>query len=214
MKNISFIINIILFIAVCLLYYFHFSGRKTEETNASANSDSLSAISHPHSLPLTIPSGKDVRIVFLNADTLFVKYEYAKKVKTSGEKRIASYKEIYQDKMQSFQQEYNDYIQKAGAGAYTKEQGIAIEAGLQKKRDEIVTIEQNQDKLMDEIDKDNADVQKKIYDHIERFNKEHGYYCVLAYTRAGGGVLGINDSLDVTYNVIERLNAEYKTKKK
>jgi len=37
---------------------------------------------------------------------------------------------------------------------------------------------------------------------------------VLAYTIGGGGVLGVNDSLDVTKQVLAGLNAEYKAVKK
>jgi hypothetical protein len=35
----------------------------------------------------------------------------------------------------------------------------------------------------------------------------------LAYTVTGGGVLGIDDSLDVTRQVLEGLNAEYTANK-
>jgi outer membrane protein len=211
MKNISFALNIVLLVAVGFLYYKNFSGGKPENSSTKEDKDSLnhssSAISFSK-LPENMP------IVFINADTIFAKYEYAKKVKALNERKMMDYQKTYQAKADAFQKEYNDYVEKAGAGAYTKEQGLAIEAELQKKRDEILAMEQNHDKVMNELDKSNMDVQRKIYDYLTRFNKEHGYYCTLAYTKTGGGVLGIHDSLDVTKQVLEGLNAEYAKEKK
>ena len=212
MKNISLALNIVLLIAVGFLYYKDFAGEKSENLSVEGRNDSLSASSPMAVVPASeLP--KNVPVVFVNADTIFAKYEYAKKTKAASEGKAENYQKTYQAKADAFQKEYSDYVEKAGAGGYTKEQGLAIEAGLQKKRDEIMAMEQNQEKVMSELDNSNIEVQKKIYDYLTKFNKEHGYYCVLAYTRTGGGVLGINDSLDVTPQVLSGLNAEYKAGK-
>ena len=207
-KNISLSLNIVLLIAVGFLYYKQFSGSKGKDVAMAENADSSRVHAAVPAAPLAeLP--KNIPLVFVNADTLFARYEFAKKAKSAGEGKVAVYQKAYQAKTDAFQKEYSDYMEKAGAGAYTKEQGLAIEEGLKKKKDEIMVMEQNQDKVMSELDNSNADVQKKIYDYLARFNKEHGYYCVLAYTRSGGGVLGISDSLDVTAQVLAGLNTEY-----
>lgn len=208
MKNLSLTLNIVLLLAVGFLFYKQFSGPAT--ANASAET-SDSAVVAPAPVVLTeLP--KDVPIVFINADSIFTHYEMAKKAKAQVEGRVAAYRKGYEAKVTAFQKEYQDYMEKAGAGAYTKEQGLAIEEGLQKKRDEIMLMEQNQEKVMDEMDNTNVEVQKSVYDFLSRFNKEHGYYCAMAYTTTGGGVLGVKDSLDVTNQVLAGLNAEYKRK--
>lgn len=167
----------------------------------------------PVIVPVINNAPKDVRIVFVNADSIFAKYEYAKKIKSAGEVRVANYQKSYQEKAAAFQKDYNDYMEKAGAGGYTKEQATGIEASLQKRRDEIVEMQQNQDKVLGDVEKTNSEVQKKIYDYLERFNKGHGYYCVLAYTKSGGGVLGVDNNLDVTTQVLAGLNNEYNSGK-
>lgn len=210
MKNISLTLNIVLLIAVGFLYYNQFSGGKNENNLRIESNDSASNVL-PDAAISELP--KDVRIVFLNADSLYAKYDFAKKAKAASQEKMAGYQRSYQSKVDAFQKEYGDYMEKAGAGAYTKEQGIAIETGLQKKRDEILVMEQNQERLMGELENSNTDVQKKIYEYLTRFNKEHGYYCVLAYTRAGGGALGVNESLDVTSQVVSGLNVEYNSEK-
>lgn len=215
MKNISFALNVALIVAVGFLYYKQFSGaNKTSSATISASDSSGSSFHAPAIIPVINNAPKDVRIVFVNADSIFAKYEYAKKIKSAGDARVANYQKTYQEKAAAFQKDYNDYMEKAGAGGYTKEQGTSIEASLQKRRDEIVEMQQNQDKLLGDVEKTNADVQKNIYDYLSRFNKEHGYYCVFAYTKTGGGVLGVDNSLDVTTQVLAGLNNEYNAGKK
>ena len=213
MKNISLVLNAILIVAVAFLFYKNFSDGKSENADSENKNDYIASPIVPLSSSAIAALPKGVPFAFINADTIFAKYELAKKAKASGEGKVANYQKTYQAKAEAFQKEYNDYMEKAGAGGYTKEQGLAIEARLQKKKEEIVDMEQNQDKVMSEVDNSNVDVQKKIYDFLTKFNKEHGYYCVLAYTRTGGGVLGINDSLDVTIQVLSGLNAEYNASK-
>jgi outer membrane protein len=210
MKNISLALNIVLLLAVGFLFYKQFSGNKTETAAVAASSDSTVAAAAPLVLS-ELPKG--IPIVFVNADSIYSHYEFAKKAKAVLEGKVAAYQKSYQAKVDGFQKEYQDYMEKAGAGAYTKEQGLAIEEGLQKKRDDIMMMEQNQDKVMGEMDNSNVEVQKTIYQYLERFNKEHGYYCVMAYTKAGGSVMGVNDSLDVTNQVLAGLNAEYRSGK-
>ena len=212
MKNISLALNAMLLVAVAFLFYKLFSDGKSEKSETENNDSIPAAVVQLSAKTLAaIPGG--VPFTFVNADTVFTHYDFAKKAKAAGEGKVASYQKSYQAKVEAFQKEYTDYMEKAGAGQYTKEQGLAIEAGLQKKKDDILTMEQNQERVMSELDNSNIEVQKKIYDYLARFNKEHGYYCTLAYTLTGGGVLGINDSLDVTSQVIAGLNAEYNAAK-
>jgi outer membrane protein len=209
-KNISLALNIVLLLAVGFLYYKQFSGKTPETVVPTDGSDSTAVAPTPVVLS-ELP--KDVPLVFINADSIFAKYEMAKKAKTALEAKVSTYQRSYQSKVDAFQKEYQDYMEKAGAGAYSKEQGLAIEEGLQKKRDDIMQMEQNQEKVMGEMDNSSVGVQKSIYDFLKRFNQEHGYYCAMAYTTTGGGVLGIKDSLDVTNQVLTGLNAEYKASK-
>ena len=212
MKNISLSLNIVLLLAVGFLYYKQFSGSKNAPAVAAVGKDSLSPAVALPAVPLSVLP-KNIPLVFVNADSIFAKYDFAKKAKAAGEVKVGEYRKSYQAKVDAFQKDYNDYVQKAGAGGYTKEQGTEIEKDLQKRKDEIMMMEQNQDKVMGELDNSNAEIQKKIYEYVTRFNKQHGYYCVLAYTKAGGGVLGVSDSLDVTPQILSGLNAEYKAGK-
>lgn len=207
MKNILIIINAVLIAAVAFLFYKTFSAPKSNSSDNVNNADSTFITPLSEQALSSLPKGAS--FAFVNTDSIFTHYTLAKKVKTTGEGKVANLQKAYQQKVAALQKEYDDYVQKAGAGVYTKEQGTAIEAGLQKKKDEIVMMEQSQTSIMQEIDNASAEVQQKLYDFLKRFNKEHGYNCTFAYTLSGGGVLGIADSLDITRQVINGLNNEY-----
>ena len=215
MKNISLALTALLLVAVAFLYYKDFSVKKNEAGIAAQRPDSVVTASAPPQTHVDLSSlPKNASVVFINSDSIFAHYNYAKDAKAAGEVKIAGRQKLYEEKAAAFQKEYNDYIDKAGKGLYTKEQGEQIEAGLQKKQQEILEMQQNQDSFLGKIDDTNADVLKKVYEYLVRFNKQHGYVCALPYSRSGAsGALGIADSLDVTNAVVEGLNAEYKTSK-
>jgi outer membrane protein len=212
-KSFSLILNIILLLAVGFLFYkIYFpnascpicklsgKGNDTLENTSPALVSAISLSSAP----------RDAKIVFINADSVYAHYEFAKKTRTFSDAKAAGLEKSYRQKVADFQKEYQDYVEKAGAGMYTKEQGIAIEESLRKKQQEILEMEGRHGKMLDEMEQTTLEVQQKIYDYLHRFNRQNGYSCVLAYTKTGGGVLGINDSLDVTALVIQGLNEEYK----
>lgn len=214
MKNISLIINAVLIAAVAFLFYKTFSSSKNNFTDSTLAEDSTStAVITPLSTQAIASLPQGVPFAFINTDSIFSHYALAKKVKAAGEAKVANLQKAYQKKVEAFQQEYDDYVQKAGAGAYTKEQGTAIETGLQKRKEEIMMMEQSQNGIMQEIDNSTLEIQHQLYDYLKRFNKEHGYSCTFAYTLGSGGVLGVADSLDVTKQVIVGLNNEYNSGK-
>lgn len=215
MKNISLALNAVLILAVGFLYYKTFSSEKKAPAVQQTVSDSVKISAEPVQPIANLTSlPKGMPVVFMNADSLFANYDFAKKVKSSGEGKVANYQKSYQEKAAALQKDYNNYVEQAGKGAYSKEEATKIEEGLMQRRNEIAAMEQSQDKVLGEIDNSNLEVQKKIYAYLKRFNKEHGYYCTFAYTLTGSGVLGVNDSLDVTKQIVQGLNAEYKATKK
>jgi outer membrane protein len=66
------------------------------------------------------------------------------------------------------------------------------------------------DLLVKEQDKNDM-LQKAITDYIKKFNTGKNFSYVLGYSQ-GGGILFANDSLDITNEIIEGLNSEYRAK--
>ena len=68
--------------------------------------------------------------------------------------------------------------------------------------------------LVEEIQKSNEEVRKTVVDYVKEYNKKANYNFILTHTDGPGGVLILaNDSLDITNEILEGLNEQYKAKK-
>ncbi|MEW6468560.1 MAG: OmpH family outer membrane protein [Bacteroidota bacterium] len=203
MNRLSFLLNIVLLVAVIILYYLHFSAPDVQSRSQAEVIDSLAKSIN------TTQEQRKSEIVYVNSDSLFEKYEYYKKVKQSTEQKLSGFEALYNQRQKSLAQDYNDYIDKAGAGLYTKEKSLQIEADLKKRNEELANMEKQYPVLQDQVAKELADVQNRLYLFFKAFSKANNYSCILTFNTRGEGALGINDQLDVTNEVIAALNAEY-----
>jgi outer membrane protein len=68
--------------------------------------------------------------------------------------------------------------------------------------------------MMGEMQKSREEVHKNVVNYIKEYNKTSQYHYVMMYTDNPGGFLIVaNDSLDITNDIVEGLNAQYKAKK-
>ena len=194
MKNASLILNVVLTIAVAVLYYLHFKDRQ------------------PESAPLakTPTEAKGKSIVYVNVDSLLTKYDYFKDTQKVLESKrfqlendIAAKGRNLQNKAAFFQQR---------APTMTQEQGRATEASLQKEQQDIIAYRDRaaQNLALEEQNK-NKQLYDQIYDYLKKINAQNKYEFVLGYTK-GGGILFADPSGDRTSAVLDGLNKEYQTK--
>ena len=210
--NFSRITNIILIVAVAVLYYLHFShGNKTSEAAAKLN-DSIAAAKPIVKMPKEIKASK---IVYINSDILNEKYEYVKDLTSSAQGKQSKLESAYQTKGQKLQQDYADFQQKASQGLLSENQSAAAQEDMKKRKDELDQMEAQLQTLVEEIQKSNEEVRKTVVDYVKEYNKTSKYNYILTYTAGPGGVVLLaNDSLDITNEIIDGLNAQYKLKKK
>ena len=209
MKNLSLVINSVLALAVAVLYYFHFSQKTVIADVPLVSSDTAAAVVLPLAQPTDI---KPTKIVFVNADSLLEKYEYLKDLKKETEAKHSKLEAQYNAKAQKFQEDYVAYQQKATQGTITQDQAKNTEEDLMKRKKELDEMEQQLNLLIEETQKKNAVAQKNVTEFLKEYNKNTNYNYVLAYTSNGGSVLFAKDSLDITRDVLNGLNARYKHK--
>lgn len=194
MKNASLVLNIILTIAVAVLYYLHFKDRQPAVETVSAK-----------------PAEAQSRaIVYVNVDSLLTKYDFFKdtqKVLESKrfqlENELATKGRNLQNKVAFFQQR---------AATMTQEQGRATEASLQKEQQDIMAYrERAAQSLASEEQTKNKQLYDQIYDYLKKINAQNKYEFVLGYTK-GGGILFANPAADQTKAILDGLNKEYQPK--
>lgn len=205
-KTLSLVINGILIISVAFLYYLHFStdNHKAGVSGAEQKQDTI--VSTKLELPQQLQS---VSILYVNADSLFEKYEYVKALKKEAMAKQANIESRYTQKSQRFQEDYMEYQQKASSGNISQDDARATEEELVKRKTELDDMEQQLNKLMEETQRKNALVQTEVTNFFKEYAKGRSLSYVLAYTSNAGSVLYANDSLDATSQLLDALNARY-----
>ncbi len=190
-NNTSLIWNIVLSIAVAVLFFLHFSGNKSE---AGAGSDG------------GVVAGR--RTVYVQVDSLLTNYDFFKDTKKALENKQFQLENELNTKGRSLQNEVAFFQQKAQT--MTPDQARSTEAQLMKKQQDLVAYrDQAMAGLQQEEAGKNEELYKQIRAYIEKYNKENNYEYVLGYS-LGGGILFADKSLDVTQKIIEGLNKTYK----
>jgi outer membrane protein len=199
-----------LIIAVAVLYYLHFSNCNKSCKVSSGNDSTISAAAIVMS-PKEIKASK---IVYVNSDILNEKYEYVKELSTSAQAKQQRLELAYQRKGQKLQQDYAEFQQKASQGLLSENQGNVAQEDFKKRKAELDEMEAQLQTLVEEIQKGNGEVRKTVVDYVKEYNKKSQYNYVLTYTNGPGGVILLaNDSLDITNEILDGLNAQYRAKK-
>lgn len=210
-KKVSLALNIVLVIAVAVLYYLHFSGSGNCKSETATTADSTAPAKPVVLAPKNIKASQSV---YVNLDVLNEKYDYIKDLATSLEAEQRSYESKYQEKAQKLQQDYAEFQQKAQAGQLSENQVNSGQEEFAKRKDELDQIELKSQQLMETVQKRNEEANNNLREYIKEYNKKAGYNFVFAYSgSAASQVLLASDSLDITNEILEGLNEQYKTLK-
>jgi len=152
-------------------------------------------------------------VVFVNQDTLLSKYNYAKDVSKTLQDKGKSAQGDLASRGQAFQREVDEY--KKNANTLPADQRQTTEQRLQREQQDLQGYQQNATaQFQNEQSTQAGKVYDKIADFVKGYAKEKGYKMVLTYSKANPTVLYGDPSLDVTSDVIKRLNDAYVKDKK
>ena len=193
MKNLSIVLNVVLFVAVIVLYVLYFSGHKSPET------------------AMTSKVADATKIVYINTDTLLNNYQLAVELNEAFLKKQEDRRTELNIKAKAIDQEGTEFQRKLQNNGFISE-ARAIEA-----RDQLLVKQENfrrlQQEMMDKASREQSELNKQLFDEITNFlkeyNKEKGFSIVLS-TQLGGNVLYAEDGFDITKEIVDRLNANYK----
>jgi outer membrane protein len=211
MNKILLGINAILVAAVAFLFFkVNSLGSVKEEVAQTPKEDEVKTKPVPRLEPVgNIPTGK---IAFVNIDKLNEEsteisdlVAETKRRKTNIEASVESLSMQYQKKVEEFQMS-----QKAG---------IASQAEMEAKAREIQSIEKEaenkqlqMDNLSMDINEKNNSFQKSVRDFLIKWNNGRFDY-ILSYSEAVPSMLLGNTTLEVTDEIIQELNSDYKKRK-
>ena len=181
-------------VAVGVLYYFHFSPGSTNSTS----SDTPGLVG-------------DLRVAYINTDSVLKNYEYLKANAEILEAKKKKVEQDYVNRAESLQNEITAY--QRNVNNMTVGQVRAVEEDLGKKQQNLQLYEQS---LTQELMNDQSKLNKELYDRItaylKKYGKESGLHVVFKFDTTSDVLYG-EDALDITQVVVTGLNAEYSLEK-
>lgn len=194
MKNLSIALNIVLLVAVVILYILHFSDRKQNSTSQSSDTTSL-----------------NLKIAYINSDTVLKYYDYLKVNKDQLEAKTKKMDQEYRNRAMGLQNEITAY--QRNASNMTPNQARAAEEDLGKKQQNLQLYQQS---LSQQLMQEETKLNRELYDRITTFLKKYGQdrdlQIVLKFDPTSDVLYG-RESLDITQDVLTGLNIDYKTEK-
>lgn len=195
MKQGNLIFNIILGLAVVILYILHFTSNSSKSPVFTSTSDS------------SVVVDEDAVAVYVNGDSLLENYDYFKKAKKDFEAKTLRTENEIAAKRTALEKEFANY-QQTGA-SMSAEQRARIEESLMRKEQELRSFGENAaNKLQEEQTKFNEQLFDKVSAYLKEHTKGKKYKMVMNFTK-GSGILYASDSLDITSEVLKGLNEQY-----
>ena len=211
------ILNSILIAAIAFVLIFKLNSNSSESDISQKPSESAVIEKPANPLPATTSSVanstidfSNLKIAFVNSDTVSTYYQFAKDVQASLLKKQSSAEKQIKNKYKEYERMVNEYQQSAKIMGQSEAQEKGQQIALLEQ--EIMQLEQSlNQKLTTEELKITSNYVTQTNTYMQGIGKQLGYDYVLSY-RMGGPMLYANAELDITGQVIELLNIEYKAK--
>lgn len=200
--NINTLLNVITLVGLIVLYVLFFTNKTATDTPGMDSS----AI---EKLDENIPN-----IAYVNSDSIIENYTLYKEMQEELEKKQEEMQSQLQWKRSQFEKDARAFYEKLNSGGFlTRQSAEEEQQKLAKREQEIMEMSQ---KLSNDLANMEIEWHSKILDTItsflKRYNTRKNYDYILGYSK-GGGILLANDSLDLTDEVLKKLNMQYEKSK-
>jgi outer membrane protein len=198
MKNISLIINAVLFVALGLLYILHFSSKGGME-----KSDSSGALS----------ASNDLKVAYVDIDSILVNYTLSIELNDALVKKQANMKSKLEKEGMNFQKDAQIFQEKVQKGIFlTEQRAQEAQQDLMARQQELQQMEyEYTNQLQMEQQKMNAQLFDSITNYIKVYNTPEMFQIILGHS-IGGNMLYSSEKLSITNDVIAGLNKRYAKK--
>ncbi|MBL7705079.1 MAG: OmpH family outer membrane protein [Taibaiella sp.] len=174
-------------------------GKKSTKTNTTTQSTEAKG------------ENSGLKLAFVNADTLNKYYLYLKDQEAAFKKKQDAYEGEMANKEKALQNEFAAFQKKIQAGTMTQTEGEATEKRLGQQQQ---ALEKRHQTISAEIAKEQMAIQdefqKKLDEFLAKFNEERKYDFIFTYLKSGGPILYANKAYDITQEVLDAMNEDYK----
>ena len=198
MKNVSVILNVVLLVAVIVLFVLHFSGNKPSSSSVAKEGQTTDSIAVL----------KD--IAYVQIDSLISSYDLYHDLRTEFEKKGSQMEQSLTADARSFQKAVEDYQEKASKGLITRSQAQETEQRLGERQKKL---EQKSQEMRQELAEEESVMMRQIteavLEYVNRYNEAKKYSLILNTSALNTTVLYGHPGMDITGDLIKGLNDEY-----
>ena len=201
MKNINYVINGVLAIAVIVLFILQFSGEK----NSIPSSETVTTTSGEHTL--TMP------VAYIDVDLLLENYYFSIDLTESITRKSENVRANLVQQERSFQDEVENFNYRLQNNAFTTQQRVDQEKNrLEQKYAELQALSEKQSMdLMEENQRMNEQLRDTVMTHLKEFNTTKGYQIIYSNTSSTlvSPILLADDVYNITTEFTDYLNKKW-----
>ncbi len=203
MKNFLLPLNIILALAVAVLFYLHFNQKSaTVDTKTGKGATDSAAIQ------------RELKIAYVDLDSIQENYNYYKEKMDEFERKKETADRDLNNAFQKIENERITFVQKGNAITQVEAENFQREytRKMQNLENQKKSLENN---IQSEGVKTMEELKKKINEFLTEYNKEKGYSYIFSYSSTINILFYKDTALNITSEVVSGLNEAYnKTKVK
>lgn len=198
--NFNTLLALILLTGLAVLYILYFTGKNS--TGAKVSS----------AIPTT--GTKPLSVVFLDLDSLNVHYDFVKVLRRDLESTGKRLQTEVLAEQGALEKEAADFQRQIAANAISEDKAKVVyeklmqrQQALMEKKDRFTQMVAEQEMNM------NIRLLDTVTNFLKRYNSKFNYDYIMGYKK-GGEILLSNETLDITGDALNALNAEYNSRKK
>jgi outer membrane protein len=193
------IANLVLMAGLIVLYILHFNSKSESQPTEE---DQL----------LTAEPIEGPRIAFIDSDTLMAQFEMVSEMVESFEASTRVKEATMRKRQNEFEQKVNDFQQRVQSGSISMEIAQITEQQLMTEQQELMDL---RDELSDQLAREEFDMNVQLLDivslFLEDYNRTRQYDLIFNFKK-GTNLFIANQVYDITPEVVEQLNLEYRLK--
>jgi outer membrane protein len=194
MKNTSTILNVILLIAVVILFYFHFSDKKQNEKKLNLPTAKVANM-----------SSNSLSIAYFDLDSLNENIAYIKNSRKMMESEQQAIEKEWENAYRNLEKQKNDFL-KRGA-SITQPEAEVFQNKLLQQQEEVDTKKQTANqKLNQKSYKFSEDLQQKLKKFLAEYNKDKVYNYIFTVGTGLDYLIYKDSSMNITKDVIDGMN--------
>lgn len=200
----SLIISIIALVVSCIIL---FTGRGKNNSD-----DIFGSVSGGHEVSSAASSHVigDGNIAYVNTERLLSEYKFSVKLNEDFLTEQAKSRASLESRLRQFEKKYNEFVEKARLGSFMSQ--ASMESQQQELVDEERNLQQMELDLSQKLMEKQGVITQQLYDTIVNFIGEYNKdakFSLILNNAIGSGVLYSEPAMDITNEVVEKLNARY-----